>query len=148
MTSQSVRWTGVALLIARSVLGLIFLMAGSYKVFVLTPTGHVVQMFLPYNDTFLPVWSLWVVGFTIPFVELLAGGLVLLGWRRTIGYVAIGAVLVVVTFGHLLHQPLYPFHEHVIPRLGLLLLLLLLPPESDRFSLDEVLARRRSRPGA
>ena len=77
------------------------------------------------------------------FVELIAGGLVLLGWWRTAAYGAIGTVLVVVTFGHLLDQPLYPFHEHVIPRLALLLLLLLSPPDSDRFALDEILARRR-----
>jgi hypothetical protein len=45
-------------------------------------------------------------------------------------------VLVVVTFGHLLKEPLYPFHEHVIPRLALLLFLLVMPREEDRFSLD------------
>ncbi len=146
MNHRRVYWNALALMFARSVLGLIFLMAGVYKVFVLTPAGHVTQMFLPYQDTFLPTWSLWLVGFTIPFVELVAGGLVLLGWRRTLAYGGLGVVLVVVTFGHLLHEPLYPFHEHVIPRLGLLLLLLLLPPESDRFSLDEILARRRGRP--
>ncbi|MDP3775590.1 MAG: hypothetical protein Q8Q85_15120 [Gemmatimonadales bacterium] len=61
------------------------------------------------------------------------------------GYGALGAVLVVVTFGHLLHEPLYPFHEHVIPRLALLLLLLLMPPEADRFSLDELQQRMRAR---
>jgi hypothetical protein len=48
---------------------------------------------------------------------------------------------VVVTFGHLLHAPLYPFHEHVIPRLALLLFVLLMPREDDRFSLDRRLAR-------
>jgi hypothetical protein len=45
-------------------------------------------------------------------------------------------VLVVVTFGHLLHEPLYPFHEHVIPRLALVMLLLLLPRGWDRYSVD------------
>lgn len=143
MTTQRARWTALALLFARGVLGLIFAAAGWYKVFVLTPAGHVAQFFLPYRNTFLPVWSLWAVGFAIPFVELIAGGLVLLGWWRTAAYGAIGTVLVVVTFGHLLDQPLYPFHEHVIPRLALLLLLLLSPPDSDRFALDEILARRR-----
>ena len=54
----------------------------------------------------------------------------------------LGIVLAVVTFGHLLHEPLYEFHTHVIPRLALLLLVLLLPRADDRFSLDYVLARR------
>lgn len=138
-------WRALALAVARGVLGLIFLMAGITKVFVLTPSGHVAKYFLPFQDTFLPVWSLWAVGFTIPFVELIGGGLTLLGWRRTLAYGGLGAVLVVVTFGHLLHNSLYPFHEHVIPRLALLLVLLLMPPEADRFSVDELLANRRKR---
>ncbi len=138
-------WLALALLFVRSVLGLIFFMAGFYKVFVLTPGGHVTTFFLPFQDTFLPAWALWAVGLTIPFVELTAGALVLLGWYRTVAYTLLGTVLVVVTFGHLLHNALYPFHEHVIPRLALLLVLLLIPPEADRLSLDEILARQRAR---
>ena len=136
-------WVAMALAFARGVLGLIFFMAGVYKVFALTPAGHVHTYFLPFRDTFLPTWALWAVGLTIPFVELAAGALVLLGWLRSAAYGALGCVLVLVTFGHLLHNALYPFHEHVIPRLALLLLLLLLPPEADPFSLDEFLRRRR-----
>ena len=135
----------MALACARGVLGLIFFMAGEWKVFTLGPAGHVHRFFLPFQDTFLPTWSLWAVGFTIPFVELVAGGLVLLGLFRTAAYAGLGVVLVIVTFGHLLHEPLYPFHEHVIPRLALLLLLLLMPPEADRFSLDELRNRRAKR---
>lgn len=136
---RRVLWIASALFLARAVLGLIFLMAGVYKVFSLGPVGHVQRFFLPYQDTFLPTWSLWAVGFVIPFVELGAGGLVLIGWFRTEAYWALGSVLVVVTFGHLLLEPLYAFHEHVIPRLALLLLLLLMPPQADRFSIDELL---------
>lgn len=125
-----------ALLFARLILGLIFFMAGWWKVFQLGPMEHVRKMFLPFADTFLPVWSLWLTGFTIPFVELIAGALVILGlWTRP-ALIALGLVLVTVTFGHLLKEPLYEFHTHVIPRLALLLLVLLLPPEDDRFSLD------------
>jgi uncharacterized membrane protein YphA (DoxX/SURF4 family) len=142
MTDRRRLWTAMALVFARGVLGLIFFMAGVYKVFTLGPAGHVHKYFLPFQDTFLPTWSLWMVGFTIPFIELTAGALVLLGWLRSVAYGALGGVLVIVTFGHLLHEALYPFHEHVIPRLALLLLLLLLPPEADRFSLDELRRRR------
>jgi uncharacterized membrane protein YphA (DoxX/SURF4 family) len=138
---RRVLWIATALFLARAVLGLIFLMAGIYKVFSLGPVGHVRRFFLPYQDTFLPTWSLWAVGLVIPFIELGAGALVFMGWLRTEAYLALGAVLVVVTFGHLLHEPLYAFHEHVIPRLALLLLLLLMPPQADRFSIDELLHR-------
>jgi len=121
-----------ALLFARLVLGLIFFMAGIYKVFQLGPLEHARKYFLPYADTFLPVWSLWATGVVIPFVELVAGGLVILGLRTREALVSLGFVLAIVTFGHLLKEPLYEFHTHVIPRLALLLFILLLPRAEDR----------------
>ena len=140
MKSNSTRsW---AIFFAREVLGLIFFMAGVYKVFQLGPLNHARKYFLPFADTFLPVWSLWATGVTIPFVELIAGALLIIGLRTREALIALGFVLVVVTFGHLLHEPLYPFHEHVIPRLALLLFVLLLPAEDDRFSLDYLTSRR------
>ena len=134
---------GWALLFARLVLGLIFFMAGVWKVFGLGPLEHARKYFLPYSDTFLPVWSLWLVGVIIPFIELGAGAPVLVGLRTRAALVALGFVLAVVTFGHLLKEPLYEFHTHVIPRLALLLFILLLPREDDRFSLDYLPARRK-----
>ena len=147
MNSSDATYRGWALLFARLVLGLIFFMAGVYKVFQLTPAGHVRKWFLPYQDTFLPTWSLWAVGLAIPFIELIAGAMLLLGLRIQAALLALGGVLVVVTFGHLLNEPLYPFHEHVIPRLALLLFLLVMPRREDRFSMDHLLlSRTRSTP--
>ena len=92
-----------AILFARLVLGLIFFMAGVMKVFQLGPLEHARKYFLPFSDTFLPIWSLWAVGVTIPFIELISGALVLLGLRTRDALIALGMVLVIVTFGHLLH---------------------------------------------
>ena len=131
-----------AILFARLVLGLIFFMAGVMKVFQLGPLNHARKYFLPFADTFLPVWSLWAMGVVIPFVELVAGAMVILGFRVREALVALGFVLAVVTFGHLLREPLYEFHTHVIPRLALLLFILLLPREDDRFSLSSLLSRQ------
>jgi uncharacterized membrane protein YphA (DoxX/SURF4 family) len=132
-----------ALLFARLVLGLIFFMAGVYKVFQLGPLEHARKYFLTYADTFLPVWSLWATGVVIPLVELIAGALVILGLRTREALVSLGFVLAIVTFGHLLKEPLYEFHTHVIPRLALVLFILLLPREDDRFSIDHLLRRNR-----
>jgi len=129
-----------ALLFARLVLGLIFFMAGVWKVFQLGPLNHARKWFLPYSDTFLPVWSLWATGVTIPFVEMIAGALVIIGLRTREALVALGFVLAIVTFGHLLKEPLYEFHTHVIPRLALLLFVFMIPREDDRFSLDHWIA--------
>jgi len=132
-----------ALLFARGVLGFIFFMAGVYKTFQMTPLGHARKFFtVPYADTFLPMWSLWAVGTIIPIVELLAGALVIVGWRTREALVSLGCILVIVTFGHLLKEPLYEFHTHVIPRLALVLFILMLPREDDRFSLDYLIGHR------
>ena len=136
---------GWALLFARLVLGLIFFMAGVFKVFQMGPLEHARKFFLPFSDTFLPVWSLWAMGVTIPFVELIAGAMVIVGLRTRDSLVALGFVLAVVTFGHLLKEPLYEFHTHVIPRLALVLFILLLPREADRFSIDHLLMSRENK---
>ena len=142
MSTESQRsW---ALLFARLVLGLIFFMAGFWKVFQLGPLEHARKYFLPFADTFLPVWSLWLVGVTIPFIELLGGALLLIGFRVREALIALGGVLVIVTFGHLLREPLFNFSGHVIPRLALLLFLLWCPREVDWLSLDYLLARKRT----
>ncbi|HKP83651.1 MAG TPA: DoxX family protein [Pyrinomonadaceae bacterium] len=138
-TSTNRAW---AILFARLVLGLIFFMAGVMKVFQLGPLNHARKYFLPFADTFLPVWSLWATGVVIPFVELFAGAMVILGLRVRLALIALGFVLAIVTFGHLLHDALYEFHTHVIPRLALLLFVLLLPRENDRFSFDYLLSRQ------
>jgi uncharacterized membrane protein YphA (DoxX/SURF4 family) len=133
-----------AIFFARCVLGLIFFMAGVYKVFEQGPIGHAKQWFLPYSDTFLPVWSLWAMGVTIPFVELIGGALVLIGFKVRWGLIGLGCVLTIVTFGHLLKEPLYSFSDHVFPRTVLLLFILAMPAEADRLSIDRLL-RRTSR---
>jgi thiosulfate dehydrogenase [quinone] large subunit len=134
-----------AIAFARVVLGLIFFMAGTHKVFVQGPFEHARKWFLPFSDTFLPVWSLWAVGTAIPFVEFAAGALLLLGLRVREALLALGAVLVIVTFGHLLHDSLYAFHEHVIPRLALLVFVLAMPRGDDRFTLDHWWQSRTAR---
>lgn len=59
-------------------------MAGAWKVFALGPMEHARSLFVePYAHTFLPRWALWTTGTVVPVVELVAGGLLLLGlWTR------------------------------------------------------------------
>jgi uncharacterized membrane protein YphA (DoxX/SURF4 family) len=133
-----------AILIARLILALIFFMAGVWKVFGLGPLEHARRLFVePYARTFLPTWSLWATGTVVPFVELVAGALLLVGYRIRDSLLALGGVLVLVTFGHLLAEPLYEFHTHVIPRAALLLFVLVMPAEQDRFSIDGWMRGRR-----
>ena len=135
-----------AVFFARLVLGLIFFMAGWWKVFNLGPLKHARRLFVePYAETFLPAWLLWITGAIVPCMELVAGGLLLIGLRTRTALYALGAVLVLVTFGHLLLEPLYEFHTHVIPRLALLLFVLVMPSEADRISVDYWMGSRDRR---
>lgn len=131
-----------AVLVARVILGLIFGMAGYWKCFVLTPAGHYHRFFEPYVGSWIPVWLLWSAAVTIPIVEFAAGWLLVAGLLIPEALVALGVVLMTVTYGHLLKEPLYSFTGHVIPRLALLVFVAF-AAEDDRFSLDFVRRRRR-----
>ena len=136
-----------AVFVARSVLGLMFFMAGWWKVFTIGALTHARSGFVePYADSWLPAWSLWAAGTAVPFVELIGGGLMLVGWMRWPAALGLGGVLVLVTFGHLLAEPLFAFDAHVVPRTVLLVVVAALFGE-DRWSVDEWLARRRAAAG-
>lgn len=140
-------WPIVAL-IARAILGTLFLMAGYWKVFVLTPSGHADRYFVDaFAEHWIPEWLLNSLGFGIPFLELLAGFLVLIGLRTREALMALGLLLIVTTYGHALQQPLFDIDGHTFTRLALIVLLLLAPAGSNRFSVDGLVARRRGRAG-
>jgi uncharacterized membrane protein YphA (DoxX/SURF4 family) len=135
-----------AVFCARVVLGLIFGMAGYDKVFVMTPFGHAERLFtVPYADSWIPYWLLLVTGVTIPFVELVFGWLLVIGWRIRDAMIALGLILILVTYGHLLANPIFSFSAHVIPRLALLAFVSFVPREVDWLSADAWLARRAAR---
>lgn len=134
---------GWALFFVRWVLGLIFFMAGWWKTFDLGPAEHARRLFVEgFAGTWIPVGLLWALGSVIPIVELLAGGLVCLGLRVKEAGIALGVILILVSYGHLLKEPLFDTTHHIFPRLVLLTFVLASPRDLDRFSLDAWLANR------
>ena len=131
----------------RWVLGLIFFMAGWWKCFELGPAEHARKFFLGgFQEQWIPTWGLWTLGATIPVVELVAGALVCMGLARRAAYVALGAILVTVTYGHLLLDPLFDVTGHIFPRLCLLVFVWVAPDEHDQLSLDAAIRWFRRRP--
>ena len=65
-----------------------------------------------------------------------------LGYRLREGQIALGAILIVVTYGHLLREALFDTTHHIFPRLVLLVITLTVPRERDLLSLDAWLSRR------
>ncbi len=133
-------------LLARCLVGLLFFQGALWRVFTMGPLEHARRFFVePYAGSYLPEWSLWMAGVAVPFVELIGGGLLLLGFLRIPALFALGGVLTLVTFGHLVAEPLFSIADHVFPRSALILFLLAVPAEWDRFSADQW-RRRRTRP--
>jgi uncharacterized membrane protein YphA (DoxX/SURF4 family) len=122
-----------------------FFMAGWWKVLELGAVEHARRFFVePYAETWIPGLLLWTSGTAVPYVELVAGLLLIVGWRTRMALLALGAVLVLVTYGHLLAEPLYSFTEHVVPRLGLLIFLMWISETEDKLSLQAVLIKHKS----
>ncbi len=136
---------GWARLFARVIVGILFFMAGWWKCFTLTPMAHARGAFVEgYADTWIPALLLWGLGLAIPVVELVAGALLIVGWRTREALITIGFVLLIVTYGHTLDEPLYSIQGHILPRGLLMLIALVLPSEEDKLSVDSWRLRRAS----
>lgn len=135
-----------AVFISRWILGVIFTMAGWWKVFELGAVEHARRYFVEgFADSWIPPWLLWGLGLLIPYLELIAGLLVLAGlWLRWT-LTTLGVLLVVTTYGHALQQPLFDIDGHTFTRLALIVFLLMAGTEQDRGTLDSWLARRSGR---
>ena len=133
---------GWARMFARVLVGILFFMAGWWKCFELTPMAHARGAFVEgYADSWIPVFLLWGLGLAIPVVELVAGALLIVGWRTREALITIGFVLLIVTYGHALDEPLYSIQGHILPRGLLMLIALVLPSEEDKLSVDSWLTR-------
>lgn len=126
----------IAILGIRLILGLIFLMQGYGKVFTIGVSNLIEMDFFhnTYKDL-LPYWVIKSTAYFTSYIELICGAMLLIGFRTYFALYALLSVLVVVTFGHGLAEPIWDL-SHVIYRLLLLITLLLMPSEWDKFSID------------
>lgn len=125
----------VAVLTLRLLLGFIFLMQGYGKVFTYTVDGIYKMGFSTEAYANFPDFLLLGTAYYTSYVELLAGLLLVLGLKRDYALYALASVLVIVTFGHGYAEPIWDL-SNVIYRSILLIALLLLPSQWDRFSID------------
>ena len=127
-------------LVARVLLGLIFFMQGYGK---LTKFGmdNLYRMFEPYEAQ-LPTFLVKFAAYFTTYAELIGGGLLILGLFRNFSPYALGLVLLIVSFGHGLSEPIWDL-SHVFPRAVLLIALLWVPKEWDQWHLDRLLNKRR-----
>ena len=132
----------IGIFLLRGLLALIFLLAGYGKVFKWGVEAVYSNYFEPYKETFLPEILLKFIAWYTSYIELAAGFLLLIGLFRNYCLYALASVLLIVSFGHGLADPIWDLH-HVFFRAVLLVALLLLPNEWDRWSVDNFILNRK-----
>lgn len=131
----------VALLFMRLLLGIIFLLQGFGKVFSIGVDDLYNSFFLDYENTFLPIWLLKLTAYYTSYAELIGGGLLILGLFRNFALYLLASVLLIVSFGHGMMMPIWDL-QHVLFRAILLIPLLLLPEEWDKWQLQHLMGRK------
>jgi len=133
----------VATTMIRLILGLIFLMQGYGKVFNYGVENLYQMDFFhgTYKDL-LPDWLTRGTAYFTSYTELVGGFLLTIGLFRDYALYALGLVLVIVTFGHGLAEPIWDL-SHVMYRTILLLALLYLPRAWDRWSVDAFIDNKK-----
>lgn len=129
----------IAVLTIRLILGFIFLMQGIGKVFKWgVENVYNMDFFYGTYKDLLPDFIIHATAYYTSYIELIAGLLVVLGLKRDYALYLLASVLVIVTFGHGLAEPIWNL-SHVIYRTILLVTLLILPREWDKFSIDNII---------
>ena len=133
----------VAILTMRLLLGFIFLMQGYGKIFTFGVDGVFNNFFNTEQYAMFPVFVLKFTAYYTSYIELIAGFLLVIGLQRDYALYALASVLVIVSFGHGVAEPIWDL-SHVMYRTILLVPLLLLPTHWDIFSIDHILNKSKA----
>lgn len=134
----------IGVLTARLILGFIFLMQGFGKVFTWgVENVYNMDFFYGTYKDILPDYVIKATAYYTSYIELIAGFLVVIGLKKNYALYLLASVLVIVTFGHGLIDPIWDL-SHVMYRTILVVALLLLPQDWDKFSVDYFLKNKNS----
>jgi putative oxidoreductase len=136
MTDKTSR--AAALLFARALLGIIFMMQGYGKIFTYSVPKIYSMFFKDFEKTFLPKWLIWGTAYYTSYVEMICGFLLIIGLFRKYAISLLALDLLVVSFGHGLLEPIWDL-QHVMPRAILLITILIVPGQWDKWNMDGLL---------
>lgn len=132
----------IALLTMRLLLGFIFFMQGYGKVFQWGVDNVYQNFFIGTYRELLPDFLIRFTAYYTSYIELICGLLLIIGLKIDWALYALASVLIIVTFGHGLAEPIWDL-SHVMFRGILLIGLLLLPKAWDSFSLDALINNQK-----
>lgn len=130
----------IGMLSMRLILGFLFFWQGYGKVFKFGIDNVYNNFFKKTYQDLLPDFLVLGTAYFTTFAELIAGFLLIIGLGRDWALYILAAVLVVVTFGHGMAEPIWDA-SHVLVRAVFLIPLLLLPKEWDTFSVDHFIKK-------
>jgi uncharacterized membrane protein YphA (DoxX/SURF4 family) len=131
----------IAVSTIRLLLGFIFFFQGFGKVFTFGLDKVYKNFFLASYADLLPDFLLFFTAYYTSFIELIGGALLIIGFKRDYALYALASVLVIVTFGHGLKDPIWDL-SHVMFRAILLVSLLLLPKKLDIYTVDRFIQKK------
>ena len=127
-------------LFIRWLLGFIFLMQGGGKVIRWGIENVHQQFFAKTFEGLLPSFLTYFTAYYTSYVELIGGLFLIIGFQTRYTLYALASVLIMVTIGHGIAEPIWDL-SHVMYRSILLITLLFIPTEWDCFSMDYVLKK-------
>jgi uncharacterized membrane protein YphA (DoxX/SURF4 family) len=128
----------IAALTIRLLLGFIVFFQGFGKVFKFGLDAVYKNFFLSSYSDLLPDFLLLFTAYYTSLAELIGGLLLIIGFKRDYALYILASVLVIVTIGHGLKDPIFDL-SHIMYRAILLISLLLLPKKLDIFSIDSLI---------
>lgn len=131
----------VAVTTLRLLLGFILFFQGYGKVFSFGLDTVYQNFFVKSYGELLPDFLLLFTAYYTSLVELIGGFLLIIGFKRDIALYFVASVLVIVSIGHGLKDPIWDL-SHVMYRAILLVSLLLLPKEYDLYSIDTLIKKK------
>ena len=139
---SSINNQSVLTFVLRVILGILFFFQGYDRVFKVKITG-VIDFFRQEAEAesvkipgFIVTLSAWFTS----FVELICGGLLILGLFKQYALYLLGIDLILVTGAFSMIKPMWDMQQ-LFPRLVLLAILLYLPADWDVFSADHIIQK-------
>ena len=125
----------IAVLTIRLLLGFIVFFQGFGKVFKFGLDTVYKNFFLNSYVDILPEFILLFTSYYTSLAELICGALIIIGFKRDFALYILASVLIIVTIGHGIKEPIFDL-SHIMYRAILVISLLLLPKKLDIFSVD------------